>query len=179
MINILSPEVVEMKTRNSLLVSVCAPALAASMTVVGVAPATAAGDSSGAVSQSPISRAGSQLWGEDLTPAILVLNVRRGKIIMIRGGIMVACTSNDGTISDVVFMARSSAPVTLRSNRFSTRFTYEDSPGRVGDVRLSGTLGSRGRGTVVMNVDATGFDTDTGAVAERCSGRQVFHVTRR
>ena len=93
------------------------------------------------------------------------------------GQLVMACTdTSDGSesaraFSASVFIASTCvAPIRLR--------VTATSGGRIGDVTVSGHLGSNGRGRVTLNINAVGVDTGTGGVIERCSGRVVFNVRR-
>ena len=84
--------------------------------------------------------------------------------------LIIACTdAEDGTESSRAFDARYRTRVSLRQNRFAFDFSAI-SNGRLGRVRVNGTLGSNGRGTAKVRVEATA-NGDMGQVVERCNGR--------
>ena len=148
---------------------------------VGFMPvaATATTDTGGAA---PTARARTKTWAgngfNDLGSAAILLKVSGGKVRLTMGQLVMACTdTSDGSESARAFSASSVHRVNLRRNRFTLRVTAT-SGGRIGDVTVSGTLGSRGRGRVTLNINAVGVDTGTGGVIERCSGRVVFNVRR-
>ncbi|MBJ7521570.1 MAG: hypothetical protein JHC84_17860 [Solirubrobacteraceae bacterium] len=121
-------------------------------------------------------------WGgtgaNDLGPASLLLSANDGRVSVSSLQVVMACTdTSDGTESSRAFSVSSNIRVALRRNRFSFDFTAT-SGGRVGRVRLSGTLGSNGRGTARATVDATGTDEGTGGIIERCQSAVNFRLRR-
>jgi hypothetical protein len=125
--------------------------------------------------------ASTTLWGgsgfNDLGPAYALLNVQNGRASVTNVQLIMACTdTQDGTESSRAFDARFRNRVALRRNRFAFGFSAL-SNGRLGWVRLTGTLGSNGRGSATAEVEATGTG-DQGGVIERCSGRARIQLRR-
>ncbi|MDX6664803.1 MAG: hypothetical protein QOG68_1009, partial [Solirubrobacteraceae bacterium] len=90
-------------------------------------------------------------WGgsgsNDLGPGSLLLSVANARVKVTNVQVVMACTdTQDGTESDRAFYAKSPNRATLDHNRFSMHWTAA-SGGREGALRLSGTLGSNGRGS--------------------------------
>ena len=120
-------------------------------------------------------------WGgvgfNDLGNASALLSVSGGRASVTNVQLILACTdAADGTESERAFDAQFRNRVSLRRNRFAFDFTAI-SNGRVGRVRLNGTLGSRGTGTVRVRVEATATG-DGGEVVERCSGEARIALRR-
>lgn len=120
-------------------------------------------------------------WGgsgfNDLGSAYALLSVNGGRASVTNVQLILACTdATDGTESSRAFDAQFRNRVSLRRNRFVFDFTAT-SNGRVGRVRLNGTLGSRGTGTVRVRVEATATG-EGGAVVERCSGEARIALRR-
>ena len=120
-------------------------------------------------------------WGgigfNDLGPASALLSVNGGRASVTNVQLILACTdAADGTESSRAFDARYRNRVSLRQNRFAFDFTAT-SGGRVGRVRVSGTLGSRGTGTARVRVEATATG-EGGAVVERCGGEARITLRR-
>jgi hypothetical protein len=121
------------------------------------------------------------LWGgagfNDLGSAYALLNVSGGRASLTNVQLILACTdAADGTESARAFDARYRNRVSLRQNRYAFDFSAT-SNGRVGRVRVNGTLGSRGTGTARVRVEATGTG-EGGAVVERCSGEARIALRR-
>lgn len=121
-------------------------------------------------------------WGgtgaNDVGPATLLLSANNGRVSISSLQVVMACTdTSDGTESSRAFSVVSNIRVTLRRNRFSFDFTAT-SGGRLGRVRLTGVLGSNGTGSARATVDATGTDSGTGAVIERCQSAVNFRLRR-
>ena len=148
---------------------------------VGFMPGSATA-STGTGAAAPAPRGSTKVWAgsrfNDLGSAAILLKVNGGKVKLTMGQLVMACTdTSDGSESARAFSASSGHRVNLRRNRFTLRVTAT-SGGRIGDVTVSGHLGSNGRGRVALNINAVGVDTGTGGVIERCSGRVVFNVRR-
>jgi hypothetical protein len=123
----------------------------------------------------------SAVWGgsgfNDLGSASALLNVKGGRASVTNVQLILACTdAADGTESSRAFDAQYRNRVSLRRNRFAFDFTAT-SGGRVGRVRLNGTLGSRGTGSVRVRVEATATG-EGGEVVERCSGEARIALRR-
>jgi hypothetical protein len=121
------------------------------------------------------------LWGgggfNDLGPASALLNVQNGRASITNVQLILACTdTEDGTESSRAFDARFRNRVSLNRNRFSFDFSAL-SNGRLGQVHVTGKLGSNGRGYAVVEVDAVG-NSDEGGVVESCSGRSRIPLRR-
>lgn len=122
-------------------------------------------------------------WGgtsaNDLGPASVVLNAEGGRVTLSSLQVIMACTdTGDGTESARAFSIATRNRVTLRRNRFAFDVSAT-SGGRVGQVELTGVLGSNGRGTARADVVATGVDEGTGAVIERCRATVSFRLRRK
>jgi hypothetical protein len=120
-------------------------------------------------------------WGgsgfNDLGPAYALLSVQNGRASITNVQLILACTdAADGTESSRAFDARFRNRVSLRRNRYAFDFTAT-SNGRVGRVRLDGTLGSRGTGTARARVEATAIG-EGGEVVERCQGAARINLRR-
>lgn len=88
-----------------------------------------------------------------------------------------SCTdTGDGTYSDRAFDYVSGS-TTLNRNRF-TMILRGDSNGRQGAARLTGVLGSNGRGTATIDATAIGIDSSTDQVIENCQARVTFSLRR-
>jgi hypothetical protein len=121
------------------------------------------------------------VWGgsgfNDLGSAYALLTVNGGRASLTNVQLILACTdAADGTESSRAFDAQYRNRVSLRRNRFAFDFTAT-SGGRVGRVRLNGTLGSRGAGTARVRVEATAKG-EGGAVVERCTGEARIALRR-
>ena len=121
------------------------------------------------------------LWGgsgfNDLGPAYALLSAQNGRASVTNVQLIMACTdTQDGTESSRAFDARFRNRVALRRNRFSFGFSAM-SNGRLGWVYMTGTLGSNGRGSAVVEVEAVA-NGDEGAVIERCNGRARIALRR-
>lgn len=120
-------------------------------------------------------------WGgaafNDLGPSSALLSVTNGMASVTNVQLIMACTdAEDGTESARAFYARYRTARPLVANRFSFTFSAT-AGGRVGQVRLTGTLGSNGRGTIRVQVNAVGAG-EGGAVVERCSGESTIRLRR-
>jgi hypothetical protein len=120
-------------------------------------------------------------WGgtgaNDLGPATILLSVAHGRVTVRNVQLVLSCTdAEDGTNSDQAWYASSDRPATLRLNRYATTLTA-DAGGFEGTARLSGTLGSNGRGTSRIDVNAVAHNRSGGIIA-RCSGRVNFRLRR-
>jgi hypothetical protein len=120
-------------------------------------------------------------WGgtgaNDLGPATILLSVAHGRVTVRNVQLVLSCTdAEDGTNSDQAWYASSDRPATLRLNRYTTTLTA-DAGGFEGRARLSGTLGSNGRGTSQIDVNAVAHNRHGGIIA-RCSGRVNFRLRR-
>ena len=121
------------------------------------------------------------LWGgagfNDLGSAYALLNVQSGRVSLTNVQLVLACTdTEDGTESERAFDARFRNRVNLRLNRFTMEFSAL-SNGRLGAVRMTGRLGSNGRGSAVVEVNAVGTG-EGGEVVERCQGRARIQLRR-
>jgi hypothetical protein len=138
--------------------------------------------STGLFSMSAPAHAAPTPWGgtgaNSLGPATLLLSAQNGRVTVKSLQVIMSCTdTSDGTESSRAFSAVSNIRATLRRNRFSFDFTAT-SGGRLGRIRLTGVLGSNGRGTARAQVDATGVDSGTGAVIERCRAAVNYRLRR-
>jgi hypothetical protein len=120
-------------------------------------------------------------WGgtgaNDLGPATILLSVAHGRVTVRNVQLVLACTNaDDGTNFDQSWYAASDRPATLRLNRFTTTLSA-DAGGFEGTARLSGRLGSNGRGTSRIDVNAVARN-DRGGIIARCSGRIDFRLRR-
>jgi hypothetical protein len=120
-------------------------------------------------------------WGgtgaNDLGPATILLSVAHGRVTVRNVQLVLSCTdTEEGTNSDQAWYASSDRPATLRLNRYATTLTA-DAGGFEGTARLSGTLGSNGRGTSQIDVNAVAR-SHTGGIIARCSGRVTFRLRR-
>jgi hypothetical protein len=118
-------------------------------------------------------------WGatgaNDLGPATIRLSVSHGRVTVRNVPLVLSCTdAEDSTNFDQAWYASSSHPATLRLNRCSTTL-HAYAGGCEGAARLSGRLGSDGRGTSLIDVNAVAHDNHTLA---RCTGRVIFHLRR-
>ena len=106
------------------------------------------------------------------------LGVASGRVRVNSVQAVMSCTNTeDGLVSPVAFWAVNSPRVALRRNRFTLNFPAE-AGGRDGVVRLTGLLGTNGRGTVRLNLTATAVDSDRNLVIERCVGAVTYQVRR-
>ncbi len=111
-------------------------------------------------------------------PQTILLSVSGGRVTLKHFQAVMSCIdTGDGTESERAFDGSTNIRATLHRNRFTLEFT-ETSGGRTGDVRLSGMLGSNGRGTVRLRLSATGVDSETSAVVERCSTSFTYGMHR-
>jgi hypothetical protein len=120
-------------------------------------------------------------WGgtgaNDLGPATILLSVANGHVTVRNVQVVLSCTdAEDGTYSDQAWYASSDRPATLRLNRYSTTLTA-DAGGFDGTARLTGVLGSNGRGTSQIDVHAVARN-DRGGIIARCSGLVNFRLRR-
>lgn len=120
-------------------------------------------------------------WGgvgaNDLGPATLLLSVTHGRVTVRNVQMVLACTDTEtGSTFDQAWYASSNHSGTLRLNRYTTTLTA-DAGGYEGAARVSGTLGSNGRGTSQIDTNAIARD-HTGRVIARCSGRAVVRLRR-
>jgi hypothetical protein len=120
-------------------------------------------------------------WGgtgaNDLGPATILLSVAHGRVTVRNVQLVLSCTdAEDGTNSDQAWYASSDRPATLRLNRYATTLTA-DAGGFEGTAHLRGTLGSNGRGTSRIDVNAVAH-SHTGGVVARCSGSVSFRLRR-
>lgn len=165
-------------TMGSTLLTVCATALASALVVVTGGPAV--GVSSIQDSSSRPSAA-TQLWGgtgaNDLGPATILLSARNGRVTLRNVQFIMSCTDTfDGTDSARAF-DYVTGTATLNRNRF-TMTLRGDSNGRSGAARLTGVLGSNGRGTARIDANARGIDPETDEVIEECQATVTFALRR-
>jgi len=122
------------------------------------------------------------LWGgtgaNDLGPGSILFSVESGRATLVNVQVIMACTDvATGRESDREFDTSDHTPATLHLNHFTLNFTAH-SGGRLGHVRLVGTLRSNGTGTARLSLTATGIDTTTGATVERCQAAVQFRLHR-
>ncbi len=108
------------------------------------------------------------------TPQTLMLSVTNGRVRISSMQVVMACTGGSGP--ELAFWVSSRPTVILRSNRFSFDFIESSNGGRTGRVRLSGRLGSNGRGTALSQISTA---NRPGGAFERCSARVNFSSLRR
>lgn len=125
--------------------------------------------------------AATQLWGgigsNDLGPATILLSARGGRVTLKNVQFIMSCTdTGDGTLSDRAFDYVSGS-ATLNLNRF-TMTLRGDSNGRQGAARLTGVLGSNGRGSARIEATAIGIDSSTNQVIENCVAAATFSLRR-
>ena len=150
---------------GSMLLTVGATALATALVVVTGGPAVGV---SSIQNSSARPSAATQLWGgtgtNDLGPATILLSARNGRV----------------TLRNVQFIMSFdyvSGSATLNRNRF-TMTLRGDSNGRSGAARLTGVLGSNGRGTARIDANARGIDPETDQVIEDCQATVTFALRR-
>lgn len=153
-------------------------ALATALVLAAVGPAAAVTPTQDSSSRPS---AATQLWGgtgsNDLGPATILLSARGGRVTLKNVQFIMSCTdTGDGTYSDRAFDYVSGS-ATLNLNRFTMNLTG-DSNGRQGAARLTGVLGSNGRGTARIDATATGIDYETNQVIENCQARVTFALRR-
>ena len=108
---------------------------------------------------------------------MIVLSAKNGRVKLTVLQFIMACTdAADGTESARAFDYVTGS-ATLNRNRFSMNL-LGISNGRNGRVRLSGVLGSNGRGTATANATAVGVDSSTNNVIETCESRVTFSLLR-
>lgn len=122
-----------------------------------------------------------QLWSgtssNDLGPASILLSAKSGRVKLRLVQFIMACTdTTDGTESDRAFDYVTGS-ATLNRNRFRMNLTGS-SNGRDGLARITGVLGSNGRGTAVIEATAVGVDSGTNTVIENCQARVTFPLLR-
>jgi hypothetical protein len=125
--------------------------------------------------------AGPVPWGgsgsNSVGPAYALLTVANGKAKVSNVQMIITCADDrDGTFRDVAFSAQYRTAVALRRNHYAFDFTAT-SGDLVGRVRLDGVLGSTGRGTIRIRIEATS-SSDAGAVIEHCAGETHFALRR-
>jgi len=121
-------------------------------------------------------------WGgfsfNDQGPATILLVTRNGNVTVRSLQLIMACNdTSDGTESSRAFSIGPGLRRSLNRNRFNFNFV-RDSGGRTGEGQISGLLRSNGRGFVRVNMTATGIDSETDQVIERCQASVRFQVRR-
>lgn len=165
-------------TMGSTLLTVRATALATALVVVTGGPAVGV---SSIQNSNLRPSAATQLWGgtgtNDLGPATVLVSARNGRVTLRSVQFIMSCTdTSDGTDSARAFdYVRGTA--TLNRNRFAMTLRG-DSNGRSGAARLTGVLGSNGRGTARIDANARGIDPETGQVIENCQATVTFALRR-
>ena len=162
----------------STLFTALATALVTALVVATVGPAAAVTPTQDSNSRPT---AATQLWGgtgsNDLGPATILLSARGGRVTLKNVQFIMSCTdTGDGTFSDRAFDYVSGS-ATLNRNRF-TMILRGDSNGREGAARLTGVLGSNGRGTASIDATAIGIDSSTNQVLENCQATVTFSLRR-
>ncbi len=138
----------------------------------------------GAVASRTVDRSAHRRWGatgfNDLSDAYAMFSVRNGRVRIRNMQFVMACTDpRDGSESSMAFSFDSPAPVRLNRNRYRTRITATANEwSRVGDIRLRGTFGSNGRGTMRMDMTAVGRDSTTNQIIENCGAAVSFRMRR-
>jgi|GEM_PF-1138627 len=109
----------------------------------------------------------------------LKLRTSGGKVSIKTLQAVMACTDrSDGRVSPVAFdIYNNGVQATLRRNKFVLNLTRV-SNGRLAAVRISGTLGSNGRGTARVRLLGNSRDSTTGQLLEECE-REVTISLRR
>lgn len=125
--------------------------------------------------------AATQLWSgpgdNGLGPATILLSARGGRVTLKNVQFIMACTdAGDGFESDRAFDYVSGS-ATLSRNRFTMNLTGS-SNGRDGAARLTGVLGSNGRGSARIDATAIGVDSGTNQVIENCQATVDFRLRR-
>jgi hypothetical protein len=120
-------------------------------------------------------------WGglgfNDLGQSSALLSVTKGRVKVTNVQLIMACTdAADGTESERAFSTDYATATSLHLNHYAIAFTAT-SGGRIGHVRLTGVLGSNGRGTIRIDITATAR-TDGGGIVERCGGASRFALHR-
>ncbi len=168
--------------------------LVASAAVASLIPASASvasassGDQGsgavGAMESRTVDRSAGRKWTavghNDIYGAHALFSVRNGRVKILNMQFVMACTDpSDGSVSSIAFWFESLAPVRLRLNRYRTRITATSNGGRDGDIRLRGTFGSNGRGTMRMDMTAVGRDPSAGnQIIENCQASVAFRMRR-
>jgi hypothetical protein len=158
------------------IIAVCALAVAALAGPAGSASATSSSDAPAAPSV-----AANQLWSgtssNTLGPAMIVLSAKSGRVKLRLVQFIMACTdTTDGTESDLAFDYVTGS-ATLNRNRFRMNLAGS-SNGRDGLARITGVLGSNGRGTAVIEATAVGVDSGSNTAVERCQAGLTFPLLR-
>jgi len=126
--------------------------------------------------------AGAVLWGgsgaNDLGPGTILFKVQNGRATIKSVQAIMSCRdTSDGTYSDRAFDVVNGPTDTLNRNRFGFNFS-RSSGGRQGHIRLTGRLGSNGRGTARLDLTAVGRDFSTDSVIERCQASVEYRLRR-
>ncbi len=167
-------------------VLVASAAVAISIPVLASASSASSGDqgsgAAGAIESRAVGRAAARMWGatgfNDLGDASALFSVRNGSVKTINMQFVMGCTdTSDGSESSRAFDFQSLAPVRLRLNRYATNITAS-SGGRDGSIRLRGTFGSNGRGTMRVEMTAVGRDSATSHIVESCTAGASFRMKR-
>lgn len=138
----------------------------------------------GSASARPVTWAGSHFYtGPTATPVpqTIMLSVNGSRVRLTSLQVITACAGVGGAQPanpEIAFTAVSSPEAIIRGGRFSLRAT-DNSGGRSGSARVSGTLRANGRGTASVAVSTVGRDSGSGAVIERCSASVTFGALRR
>ncbi len=138
----------------------------------------------GAMESRTVDRSAHRRWSavghNDIYGAHAFFSVRNGRVRISIMQFVMACTdTSDGSVYPIAFTFDSRAPVRLRLNRYATRIAATSDGGREGNIRLRGTFGSNGRGTMRMDMTAVGRDPSTGnQIIENCQAAVVFRMRR-
>ncbi len=160
-------------------VAISIPALASAASASSGAQGSGA---AGAIELRTVGRSAARMWGatgfNDLGSASALFSVRNGSVRTINMQFVMACTDTaDGSESSRAFDFQSLAPVRLHRNRYATRITAS-SGGRDGNIRLRGTFGSNGRGTMRVDMTAVGRDSADNRIVESCHAAASFRMRR-
>ncbi len=151
------------------------------LTAVGLlaVPAAASASPTGSTAAAPVLWSGFGGTSTLFIRETLVLKVSAGKVSIKTLQSVMDCTDrSDGRVNKVAFSVfNNRVRATMARNRFVINTTAV-STGRLASVRISGVLGSTGRGSARLRLLGNSSDPETGELLEECE-RQVTIQMRR